>query len=89
MFQLTGPSACQLSWLNLLLKVTSVLHPEGMQEQMQLVKSGFNSFNFLPCLLINESALEALGIPRVFPHAGESNTVAELPGSRAGCATLP
>lgn len=36
---------------------------------MQLVKSGFNSpasFNFLPCLLINESALAALGIARFF-----------------------
>lgn len=43
---------------------------------MQLVKSGFNSpasFNFLPCLLINESALEALGIPRFF-HIQENST---------------
>lgn len=66
----TGPSAWQLSSaLNLLFKVTSVLYPEGMEEQMQPVKSGFNSpasFNFLPCLLINESALATLGIQRFF-----------------------
>lgn len=76
-FQFTGPSAWQLSSaLNLLFKVTSVLYPEGMEEQMQLVKSGFNSpasFNFLPCLLINESALAALGIPRFF-HIQENST---------------
>lgn len=70
MVQFTGPSAWQLSSaLNLLFKVTSVLYPEGMEEQMQPVKSGFNSpasFNFLPCLLINESALAALGIQRFF-----------------------
>lgn len=43
---------------------------------MQLVKSGFNSpasFNFLPCLLINESALAALGIPWFF-HIQENST---------------
>lgn len=76
MFQFTGPSTRQLSSLNLLFKVTSVLYPEGMEEQMQLVKSGFNSpasFNFLPCLLINESALEALGIPWFF-HIQENST---------------
>lgn len=64
------------SALNLLLKVTSVLYPEGMEEQMQPVKSGFNSpasFNFLPCLLINESALAALGIQRFF-HIQENST---------------
>lgn len=74
--QFTGPSAWQLSWaLNLLFKVTSVLHPEGMEEQMQPVKSGFNSpasFNFLPCLLINESALAALGMQRFF-HIRENS----------------
>lgn len=43
MFQFTGPSAWQLSLLNLLFKAPSVLYPEGMEEQMQLVKSGFNS----------------------------------------------
>ena len=75
--QFTGPSAWQLSSaLNLLFKVTSVLYPEGMEEQMQPVKSGFNSpasFNFLPCLLINGSALAALGIQRFF-HIQESST---------------
>lgn len=75
--QFAGPSAWQLSWaLNLLFKVTSVLHPEGMEEQMQPVKSGFNSpasFNFLPCLLINESALAALGMQRFF-HIRENST---------------
>lgn len=43
---------------------------------MQLVKSGFNSpasFNFLPCLLINESALAAVGIPQFF-HILENST---------------
>lgn len=77
MFQSTRPSAWQLfSALHLLFEVTSVWHPEGMEEQMQLVKSGFNSpasFNFLPCLLINESALAALGIPRFF-HIQENST---------------
>lgn len=77
MFQFTGPSAWQLSSaLNLLFKVTSVLYPEGMEEQIQLVKSGFNSrasFNFLPCLLINESALVAVGILRFF-HIQENST---------------
>lgn len=74
--QLTGPSVWQLSSaLNLLFKVTSVLYPEGMEEQMQSVKSGFNSpasFNFLPCLLINESALLALGIQKFF-HIQENS----------------
>lgn len=74
--QLTGPSVWQLSWaLNLLFKVTSVLYPEGTEEQMQSVKSGFNSpasFNFLPCLLINESALVALGIQKFF-HIQENS----------------
>lgn len=74
--QLTGPSVWQLSWaLNLLFKVTSVLYPEGTEEQMQSVKSGFNSpasFNFLPCLLINESALVALGIQKFF-HIEENS----------------
>lgn len=70
--QFTGPSAWQLSSaLNLLFKVTLVLYPEGAEEQMQPVKSGFNSpasFNFLPCLLINDSALAALGIRRFFTY---------------------
>lgn len=42
---------------------------------MQSVKSGFNSpasFNFLPCLLINESALVALGIQKFF-HIQENS----------------
>lgn len=68
--QFSGPSAWQLSSaLNLLFKLPSVLYPEGAQEQMQPVKSGFNSpasFNLLPCLLINDSALGVLGIQIFF-----------------------
>lgn len=82
----TGPSVWQLSsTLNLLFEVTSVLYPEGMEEQMQPVKSGFNSpasFNFLPCLLINESALAALGIQR-FSHIQETSHLQEISGSPA------
>lgn len=83
--QFTGPSAWQLfSALNLLFKVTSVLYPEGTKEQMQPVKSGFNSpasFNFLPCLLINDSALAALGI-QSFLHTAEFSAAPALPSSQ-------
>lgn len=87
----TGPSVWQLSsTLNLLFEVTSVLYPEGMEEQMQPVKSGFNSpasFNFLPCLLINESALAALGIQR-FSHIQETSMWWNS-GSPACCVPSP
>ncbi|KAL9823868.1 TINCR ubiquitin domain containing isoform 1-T1 [Geothlypis trichas] len=90
-FSLQGHQPGKLSSLNLLFKVPSALYPEGMEEQMQLVKSGFNSptsFHFLPCLLINESALAALGIPQGFPPPGEFSTVAELPGSQQAVSVL-